>query len=97
MRERSEQLEAARAKLQEALQSLVELGPRECQHGDWVMCGTCDYDDTTDVTDAILTEFVLVSNYTRMENGESYLGVHIAPRQTLSHTNGLLHTALYEL
>lgn len=91
-------LNAAREKLKDALQALVEeIGPRCCEHGDWADCMECSFDATAPLGGgAMLSEFAVVMAWTGMEDGENYVGVHTAPKQLLSHTNGLLFTALYE-
>jgi hypothetical protein len=98
MTERNEQLKAAQAELSDALQRMASIiGPRLCEHGDHGECDVCDYDDTKPVEDAMLSEFVLVMTWTKMGDGESFYGVHTPPNQLFTHTNGLLHTALYDM
>lgn len=93
-------LNAMRTKLHGALQDLADdLGPRSCPHGDWSECHVedCEWEDTEMMPGGMLLgEFVLVMSWTTMEEGENFVGVHTAPKQLLSHTNGLLFTALYE-
>lgn len=87
----------AQTKVQEALQALVEVwGPRTCIHGDWADCNDCEYDQTNPQKDAILTEFILVANWTSMTTGSVDMTFITPPRQLTTHTNGLLHTMLYE-
>lgn len=101
--QRNDRLEAAQEKLQQMLQQMHDdIAPRQCAHGDWVGnvsggdCG-CDYEETAPVDNAVLTEFVLVMSWTKMDDGEPFVGMRTAPKQMMTHTNGLLHTALYEM
>jgi len=91
-------LDDAREKLKDALQALVEeIGPRMCEHGDWADCMACEFDDTKPLEGgAMISEFAIAMSWTGMKDGENYVGIHTAPKQLLSHTNGLLFTALYE-
>lgn len=95
-----DKLNAARAQLRDALQAMEEvLAPRQCEHGDWSDCYVdgCEWDGTWSIPGgAMMSEFVLVAAWTGLTDGESYVGIHTAPKQLLSHTNGLLFTALYE-
>jgi hypothetical protein len=97
-----EKLIAAQEKLRDALQGMDEvLAPRMCAHGDYSKCceteDICDWDDTYPIPGgALLSEFVLVMSWTTMEEGGNFVGIHTAPRQLQSHSNGLLFTALYE-
>jgi hypothetical protein len=94
----TEKLNEARGKMQEAIQNLSEtMGPRHCPHGDYSECDECTWDDTFAMPGgALLSEFVLLMTWTGMDDGESYIGIQTAPGQLMSHTNGLLFTALYE-
>ena len=91
-------LNEARNRLRSALQDMSDiLAPRACSHGDYAQCDQCDWDDTFPMPEAsLLSEFVLVMSWTTMEEGENYVGIQTAPKQLLTHTNGLLFTALYE-
>lgn len=81
----------------DVLQSMPEIGPRTCEHGDWSDCEVCDYDDTKPIQGIMLSEFALVMTWTRLEDGEPFWGVHTAPKQLATHTDGLLFNALYNM
>lgn len=91
-------LNDARERLRGALQDMSDiLAPRACEHGDHAHCDICDWDDTFVMEEgALLSEFVLVMSWTTMKEGENYVGIQTSPKQLLTHTNGLLFTALYE-
>jgi hypothetical protein len=94
----NDKLEEARGRLQAALQDMSDfLAPRSCPHGDYAACEECDWDDTASMSGsgAMLSEFVLVMSWTRMDDGENYVGMQTAPKQLITHTNGLLYTALH--
>lgn len=93
-----EKLDAARVQLHDALQAMSDiLAPRACPHGDYAQCDVCEYDDTFIMEDgAMLSEFVLVMSWTTLADGENFVGIQTPPKQLLTHTNGLLFTALYE-
>jgi hypothetical protein len=96
---KSEKLRKVEADLADALQRMASaIGPRNCVHGDFADCEVCDYDDTEPMPGMLgLSEFALVMVWTNLDTGQPYYGVRTAPDQLLTHTNGLLWTALTEL
>lgn len=72
------------------------IGARDCTHGHFEDCEEgCTYSDTVPAQ-AMLSEFVIVANYVRMDDGEPVIDIVSAPNMSNSHLNGLLFTALYE-
>jgi hypothetical protein len=92
----SPQWKETQRKLADFLGQLEELKPRRCTHGDYAECMEgCTMEDTGLAGIAHLSEFILVSSWTDMETGQTYISWMSAENQVMSHTVGLLHTALF--
>lgn len=98
MPQRKDQLDAARARLNDVLQSMMDdLGPRHCAHGDWMECSECEFDDTKPVMNSMVSEYVVMINVTTLEGGDAFTIKHSAPGMLNTHVKGLLHAGLYEM
>lgn len=87
----------AQTKVHEALQAMADVwGPRLCDHGSYSDCEVCDFSETRPAPNAMLSEFVLVANWTEMETGDTHVTFMTPPNQLVSHTNGILFGALYQ-
>lgn len=95
--EEDPQFKHAQVKVHEALQALAELwGPRICTHGDFADCDECNFSETTPAQGSMLSEFVAVATWTNLTTGKSHMTWITPPNQLVTHTQGLLFTALYE-